>query len=315
LSTGLDTVLGPPYASLAERIESDLADHVAELNERRRNLLTVRGLGITSVSALLAGTVASGHPLLAVVAIVIVVAFAYADLEANRRIQAIEKRIPFLEELSRLIRRSLALGSVRAPIVNTLKGRLRTYKRTPPGTDEVAWGISARSPMTLKPVGVRRPFVRAPGSFNIRAGLGAFVWIYAAMVLGCLVLGITTLSTPTTVRAVVSCVVPGGSNLRAAATDGRCGPEAQDLRLAKASCAVPSAISGSSFTIRCRYVHGVIAVEIQQAGIPVLTSPAAVGVDGRVAISVARLRRGRTYTVTLTDNESVLASGKTLTIG
>jgi hypothetical protein len=94
LSEALDDLLTPGFAELAERVKRDLSDHVGERNERKRNLLTIRGLGITSVSALLAATVISGQELLAAVALLVVVALLFADLEANRSIHAIERRLP-----------------------------------------------------------------------------------------------------------------------------------------------------------------------------------------------------------------------------
>ncbi len=311
MSKGLDEVLEPAYAELALRVEADLADHVAELNERRRNLLTLRGLGVTSVSALLSATVVSNEGVLALFAALVICAVVYSDLDANRHIEAIEKRLPFLEGMVLDVRRCLARGARDPRIVESLKTDLHRYKRTPPGTDEVPWGVVLRSPvLRWKP---QWPVVSAPGSLGVRQAFGGFIGFYVLLAVGCVVLGLSVLLASSKITEVVSCQVAPGSDLGAAANHGRCTPVRPVI--AKGShCRIPRALRRDRLVAQCYGVQGAVAISIVNQRQLVLSQVAAVGPDGTVAVSVKRLRRGETYRVTITDEAGQLARSDSVSV-
>jgi hypothetical protein len=308
LSAGLDQVLGPPYAALAERLEADFRDHAAELNERRRNLLTVRGFGITSVSALLTATVVSDQALLAAFAVIVVAALVYVDLDSHRRIQVIEKQFPFLEETSRRVHRALALGSTTGPIAGTVPSRLRTYKGSPSGTKELDWGIRVQSPLSWWRPFVRPPFRHEQGALRFGRALGPFVWLYTVLALGCCVIGVGVFSDDPRVTAVVGCLAPAGTDVRAAVVDGRC--RALSPAVKRSSCRVPTRLVASMLTVRCKGVRGRVLIAVSHGEAPVVSRRAIVSNDGRVALDVGVLRRGWTYRVTITRGGQVLAGAQ-----
>jgi hypothetical protein len=307
---------------LAERAERDLRDHVDEINERRRNLLTVRALGTTSVSALLTAAVVTGEALLPVLALGFVLALVYADLDQNRRVQAIERRLGFLEELGRLIRRALALGSTTSPGVRKLRPDLRTYKGTPSGTDEVPWGLLWQRPL----VGgqLQWPVVKARAAFDKRKALGPFLWLYIALVFACMATWAKESGHDSAVQATVTCSVPAGSDVRAAARAASCKPPLARAASSVApypsltprphsSCVVPRHLLGTTLNIRCSGVYGVVAVEVRRHRVPVLLRTAPLDVDGFVRLSVKRLKRGQ-YRVSVSDNSAVIASQTMLVV-
>jgi hypothetical protein len=178
----------------------------------------------------------------------------YLDLDANRRIDPIEKRLRFLEETALNIRRCLARAPHDARIILSLKTDLRRYKRTPPGTDEVAWGLSLRWPMTAcefrSPLGVaertrrdtddtassltlrwpmrvsnlRSPFVVGGVRIRLRRALAGFGFLYLLLATGCLSIAIEASAASTKVTEVVGCLVAPGAGLGHAASSGDCRP-------------------------------------------------------------------------------------------
>lgn len=317
MSKGLDEVLGPADAELAVRIEADLADHVAELNERRRNLLTLRGLGITSVSALLTATVVSSEWVLALFAALVICAVVYVDLEANRRIDAIERRLPFLEEIGLGIRRCLARGDKDQRLLQSVRADLRTYKRTPPGRDEVAW-IKIKLRWPLARCKLQRPYTRSAGGLRVRHALGGFEWLYLLLTAGCLALGISAALSRNNVMEVVGCAVTQGRDLRAAAENGRCGASvgsrASSAGKESQTCHVPRTLRRSTLVFRCSGVHGVVAINIMHGRDLVTSQALPVRLNGEVALRAPRLQRGQTYQVTIENAAGLLAAHHNLTV-
>jgi hypothetical protein len=322
MGAGLEQVLGAEYADLAERAERDLRDHVDEINERRRNLLTVRALGTTSVSALLTAAVVTGEALLPILALGLVLALAYADLDQNRRVQAIERRLGFLEELGRLIRRALALGSTNSPGVRRLRPDLRTYKGTPSGTDQVPWGLQWQRPLAGRRL--HWPVIKARAAFDKRKALGPFLWLYIALVLACLTTWAKEIGHDVEVQATVTCAVPADGDVRAAARAASCkSPVAKAPSSAThypsltsrphSSCVVPRRFSGVALQIHCSGVQGAVAIEVRRHRVPVLLRVAPLDVDGVVRLNMTRLKRGQ-YRVSVSDNTEVVASQSMLMV-
>jgi hypothetical protein len=314
LSDALDDLLTPQFADLAERVERDLSDHVAERNERERNLLTVRGLGITSVSALLAATVISAQELLAVVALLVVIALLFADLDANRSIQAIERRLPYLRELGNHIRQLLS-GRRRGPkAITDLQTQLRTYAETPPGVDALRWTVALRSRLARKPLRLRPLVVRhTTRTITRREALGGFGRaLYPALAAGCLLIGGTAVGDDTRIQAVAGCSVPAGTDLQDAIEKGRCAPTPTPSPTTRPSCRVPATVARSRLVVQCTAIRGAVSITVQYGGRVVASGVALVSADGRARLDIGRLRPTRTYRVTITRVGEVVAASRPL---
>lgn len=308
MSDALEDLLTPGFAELAARVERDLSDHVAEQNERERNLLTVRGFGITSVSALLAATVASGQGLLAVVALLVVGALLVADLQANRTIRAIERRVPHLRSLADDIRKVLS-GRTRRDGITDLQAQLRAYADTPPGTDALGWAVVFRVPVSRKPRRLRSLRVRHTNrTITRRQALGGFgVALYLALTCGCITIGVAAVGNDTRIQAVAACPVPPGADLRAAVDDGRCSPAPAAASQGHAACRVPKALTGSELVVRCTALRGFVLITVLHAGRLVAANTSSVSANGEAHISIGRHRRTWNYRVTVTRAGDVLA--------
>ncbi len=285
MTTGLEDVLGPQYAELALRVEADLEKHVAELNERERNLLTVRGFGITSVSALLTATVISDQELLALIAALVVLALTYADLDASRRVQAISRRLPFLERTARDIRHALGRGLTDRSKLR-LRTNLRTYRVTPSGADEVPWS-------------------------TLRKGkaLGAFKAVYAVLILGCVFVGVAAIGRHTRVQAFASCVVPDGADVRDAVASGRCARTKK-----RVTCKASSVVRRSSaLKLRCAGVRGPISIALRGTKGRSLSRRVVLGPSGAANVSVPGLPPG-TYRIMITQRRSLVDGSEHLRI-
>lgn len=312
MSGALDDLLTPRFAELAERVERDLSDHVAERNERVRNLLTVRGLGITSVSALLAATVISGQELLAMVALLVVIALLFADLEANRSIHAIERRLPHLRDLGDGIRQLLSGRRRGRKAITDLQTGLRAYAETPPGADALRWPVTLRWPFAGKPLRPR-PLVARHTTRTItrREALGGFGRaLYTALAAGCLLIGGAATGDHTRIQALVGCSVPAGTDLQDAVDKGRCAPPPTPTR--RPSCLVPATVAGSRLVIRCTAVRGAVSITVQHGGRVVGSAVAVVAPNGRAQFEVGQLRPKWTYRVTITRVSEVLADSRPL---
>lgn len=312
MSDALDTLLTPRFGDLAERVERDLSDHVAERNERERNLLTVRGLGVTSVSALLAATVVSGEELLAVVAFLVVIALLFADLEANRSIQAIERRLPHLRGLGDQIRQLLSGRRRGLKAITDLQAQLRSYADTPPGVDALRWRVALRWPFARRSPRLRRPIVsHTTRTITRREALGGFGrTLYLVLAVGCILIGAATAGDDTRIQAVAGCSVPAGTDLKEAVDEGRCG--AQRARKRRSSCEVPATVARSRVVIRCKKVSGLVSIIVRHRGRLIASGVASVAPDGRIRFNLGQLRRSRTYRVTVARLGEVLASSRPL---
>lgn len=308
MSDALDRLLDPPYAAVAVRLEADLVEHVRERNERERNLLTVRGFGITSVSALLTATVVTGAWLLALFAGIVVLALIYADLDANRRVQAIDRRLPFLRSTAQSIRRVLA-GRRHPSALLELRTNLRTYTSTPSGTDEVSWGIRIRSPFVGSKLPLRTPVYSAPGGLRVREALGTFAAVYGALFVGCIGVAAVAVGRKAPVQPVVGCVVGHGEDLRVAVEAERCpSPQPAVVRRAPACRVAPTVRQGRPLDIGCVSVRGRIAVSLRVPSGRVRSRTTLVMSSGRAAVRFREFRPGAIYSVAVSQGRTPLGS-------
>ncbi len=134
-ATSAAEALGPDAVELVRLVEADLARHESAINEHHRTALTIRGLMLTAVAALVAVSYTSFVALPDYFALLAAVLFLGADYFYSRLYLGVEQRIPVLESLSASYRRLLVRPARTRDSLDDFKGDLRAYSARPVAPD------------------------------------------------------------------------------------------------------------------------------------------------------------------------------------
>lgn len=127
--------LGPDAVELVRLVEAELVRHESAINEHHRTALTIRGLALTAVAALVAVSYTSFVALPDYFAFLATVLFLGADYFYSRLYLGVEQRIPVLESLSASYRRLLVRPARTQNLLDDFKGDLRAYSSRPVAPD------------------------------------------------------------------------------------------------------------------------------------------------------------------------------------
>jgi hypothetical protein len=133
--TSAADALGPDALELIRLVEGDLERHAAAIDEHQRTALTIRGLALTAVAGLEAGSYASFVALPDYFAVAAALVFLSADYYYSRLYTGVERRIPVLESLSSDYRRLLGRPARSRNALDDLRGDLRAYSAAPVAPD------------------------------------------------------------------------------------------------------------------------------------------------------------------------------------
>lgn len=160
--------LGADSVELVRIVEQDLANHEGAINEHQRTALAIRGLSVTSVAALVAGSYASFVPLPDYFAVAVALLFLCADYYYSRLYTGVEQRLPVLRSLLTEYRRLLGRPARTKDEVDDFRGDLRGYSddSATPDTRPRLWPIRS--------LGRLKVFLPVYISLALAAGLSAW---------------------------------------------------------------------------------------------------------------------------------------------